>query len=624
MCVRNSLLNRLCSIAILAIGMTLSLRASAEGSGNIVGKVTNSLNKALPGATVVEGAISASSDSNGNYTLASIPSGSRTLTVSLAGYTTASVAVTVIANATVTAPTIQLAAQQASAPPPPPNPGVFKITGVATNLDSVKVRFNPGAGAADYRIYDAANPTNVKYAGIIFLNAPYGYHFLTDSKGNPLIPDQTAPNTATVTTPTLIGVPANEIELNNLTPGTPYTLVIEAVDAVGPVCQGSLYTSGNCALYAQLCPLCQLGGNMGCTADGNMTINGQGAMTNKPKRITSQSIQVTPTGLPSLPTTKAASQVLFETFSSGSITPVGVVDNQGGIERFSMQTPAATWEIRTENADVVNSKVFLMNQHFMDILFDGGTPGTNNPLHQGHGVISLSPVQTVNFSGGQILHLTQEVDTHLGETGRRWVDFRLTPANDPYFAFETTGRINNTDTDLMIQIQSNAITLDEHLGAVTPSDPNSPPIDIRVIGAPGQATFTDGNRPGLTSSGGSSSYWGGTQGFQYGRGLDNRSRLDLFISQTHFAMYEDGVKITEHDLPTPLAFTAAKVYYSHYHYHSAQEVQDLLTYAPWENYWLNVFPYSDERHWDNMGYEVLPSSTSWTALAATVQPPAFK
>ena len=69
---------------------------------------------------------------------------------------------------------------------------------------------------------------------------------------------------------------------------------------------------------------------------------------------------------------------------------------------------------------------------------------------------------------------------------------------------------------------------------------------------------------------------------------------------------EDGIKITEHDLPQPLPFDVAKVYFSHYHYHSALEVQELALYAPWEAYWRNTFPYSDERHWDNMGFEVFP------------------
>src|SRR5579871_2765008 len=115
------------------------------------------------------------------------------------------------------------------------------ITGVAADTDSVKVRFQPVPGAADYRIYDVNNPTSVKYAGLLHVFAPWGYHFKTDSNGHPLIPDQLVQNTSTVTTPSEMDEPALEIELNGLTIGTHYTLMIEAVDALGPVPGCSMY-----------------------------------------------------------------------------------------------------------------------------------------------------------------------------------------------------------------------------------------------------------------------------------------------------------------------------------------------------------------------------------------------
>ena len=89
-----------------------------------------------------------------------------------------------------------------------------------------------------------------------------------------------------------------------------------------------------------------------------------------------------------------------------------------------------------------------------------------------------------------------------------------------------------------------------------------------------------------TTSGSLSSFWSGTLGYQEGRGLDNRSRFDLFVSRTHFALYEDGNKITEHDFTKPLPFTVAKVYFSHYHYHTALEIQELVVETPWEAYSL--------------------------------------
>ncbi len=618
MSLRISLCAQLFGFVLLVLVSARATPAQAQATGSISGTVANTSQQAIFGATVSAGKRTASTDANGHYTIAAVPIGNQTVAVSQIAYNSANTTVKVHSGTTVVAATVKLTVNTH-----------LTITGVAVNTDSVKIRFYPVPGAADYRVYDSAHPTSVKYAGVWNLYAPYGYHFLLDSAGNPRIPDQIVPNAVAhdgtlVSTPTVIRIPALEIEMNGLTPGANYSLVVEAVNALGPVCQGSLYDANSVALYAKLCAMCQLGSNMGCTGDGNMTTNGQGGMNNRPGKIASVTVHVTPTGRPALPSTPEASQTLFDTFESGDFTSVGTVDDRAGTERFTLQTPAVAWDLRTENVDTLNSRMFVMGRHFMDILFDGGTPGSNNPLHQGHGVISLSPAQTVTFDGGKILHLTQEVDGHLGETARRWIDFRMTPANDPYLLFETTGRINTTDTDFMVQIFGSNITVDQSLGPKDPSNPNSAPIHTRIVGAAGQAVFTDSDRPGQTTGGGISSYWAVSQGYQQGRGLDNRSRLDVFVSQTHFAIYEDGIKITEHDLAQPLAFAAAKVYFSHYHYHSALEVQELGLYAPWESYWLNMFPYSDERHWDNMGYEVLPANTDWFALASLVQPPAFK
>ena len=53
------------------------------------------------------------------------------------------------------------------------------VTGVARNNSSVKVFYGAVPGARDYRIYDVAEPTVVKYAGLVHLVAPPGQHFVT-------------------------------------------------------------------------------------------------------------------------------------------------------------------------------------------------------------------------------------------------------------------------------------------------------------------------------------------------------------------------------------------------------------------------------------------------------------
>src|SRR5579863_1750847 len=52
------------------------------------------------------------------------------------------------------------------------------VTGVAANNSSVTIDFNPVPGAADYRVFDTANPMTVKYAGMVHLDAGVAHHFV--------------------------------------------------------------------------------------------------------------------------------------------------------------------------------------------------------------------------------------------------------------------------------------------------------------------------------------------------------------------------------------------------------------------------------------------------------------
>ena len=138
-----------------------------------------------------------------------------------------------------------------------------------------------------------------------------------------------------------------------------------------------------------------------------------------------------------------------------------------------------------------------------------------------------------------------------------------------------------------------------------------------------------------------------------GLGLDDRSGYDLFLSQTRAALFQDGHLIVESDIPAGSLGWATgplRAYYTHYVYHTANEVNDLTrgfhTCYPMNAFWFNDprqgtpadrtpcktayppgygFPHSDERHWDNMGFEVLPASAapanSFSRLAPLVQPP---
>jgi hypothetical protein len=137
-----------------------------------------------------------------------------------------------------------------------------------------------------------------------------------------------------------------------------------------------------------------------------------------------------------------------------------------------------------------------------------------------------------------------------------------------------------------------------------------------------------------------------------GLGFDNKSRFDFFLTQSHAALFIDGVLLIQSDIPAGTfswANQPVKIYYSHYVYHSENDIPELLASkcGPMNSFWFNDpvhgtaasqnvcnasypagygFPRSDERHWDNIGFEVLPATVApandFLTLASIVQPPA--
>ena len=83
--------------------------------------------------------------------------------------------------------------------PRPSAQATVTITGVESNNSAVKIFFRPVPGAKDYRVYDTANPSGVKYAGLARLTAspacpgPYCLnHFVTSDGVTPVFPYQVA------------------------------------------------------------------------------------------------------------------------------------------------------------------------------------------------------------------------------------------------------------------------------------------------------------------------------------------------------------------------------------------------------------------------------------------------
>jgi hypothetical protein len=551
------------------------------------------------------------------------------------------------------------------------------IVGVAADHSSVRVSYAPVAGAQDYRIYDVNSPTAVKYAGRSHITAGAGCpgqsctgHFVAQADGvTPVFPYQVA--SGGTGGPQALDVPATEIEWNNVGDGLAHTIVVEAVDQVGPVPQASLYNgsfTANTPLVSPLPPGTMLGMNKGPTADGKNSTNGQGPYTNLPNVVAASApFQVMAnrsyTAIPSKP---SAGQTFFDTFENAENSTIQLVtrnDTQSdqfgtmGFMKYSMNagTPKA-WEIIYRQANDADSMPFISADHFMDVLFDGGTPGVSPPTHTLYASMAMTPTATLDLTNGKIAHLTMEVDGH--QSFRRWMDFQLAPASDPLQGWEIPGfAVNNADQAVFLEFKDGQCTLDVFTGPTSPTS--------------GIPTGTAGGVHGSRLWGQAGSVGGGAvmcdldQMYvkntfsKNGLGLDDKSRYDFFISKTHAAVFQDGQLIVESDIPAgtfPWADAGPlRAYFAHYLYHSDVDASTdlkLFTFSgqnycyPLNSYWFNDpvngtapasnvcnaaypsgygFPYSDERHWDNMGFETLPASEapsgSYAVFAPLVQPP---
>ena len=555
--------------------------------------------------------------------------------------------------------------------------GSVTITGVAAYHSSVKVHFRPFAGARDYRVYDVSNPNNVKYAGWAHLTASPNCpgssclnHFVAQADGvTPVYPYQVVSGASGG--PQVLDVPATQIDWNNVGDGQPHTLVIEAVDALGPVPQSSLYVGSvynNTPIVNPLPPGAMLGMNKGPTGDGRISTNGQGPYTNRPRVIASSQpfvVQANRT-FTAIPSKATAQQTFFDTFDNAEGATIQLVSrNDSGTNQFGNlglmnyvmnAGTSKAWDIVYRQANNRDSMPFISSDHFMDMLFDGATPGVSAPTHTLYGSMAMTPTKPFDITGGRIAHLVMEVDGH--QSFRRWMDIQISPASDPLEGWDSANHgINNSDQALFLEFRDGFCTLDIFTG------PRSS-TDQRPTGTAGGSQY--GARLwGLAgSSGGAPIMCGADQMYvkktfsKNSLGLDDKSRYDFFISQTHAALFQDGQLILQSDIPPgsfPWAAVPLRAYFSHYIYHSDDDIIDLMTFQlnganmcyPLNSYWFNDpvrgtapsqtvcntsypagygFPFSDERHWDNMGFEVLPASevpaNDFSGFTPLVQHPA--
>ncbi|HLW00796.1 MAG TPA: hypothetical protein VKT82_19210 [Ktedonobacterales bacterium] len=482
---------------------------------------------------------------------------------------------------------------------PPWNGAAVQILSVTPDNSTAKITFKPVAGAKDYRVFDISEPKVVKYAGMAHLT---GGPFLMNPDGTLVVPFQQGGNG-----PSTLDIPFPQIEWNLLEDGKPHTLVVQAVNELGPIPPGNLYNDNNAPLTARSQSYSTLGMNEGITPDGHDSINGQGPSTDNPKVIAQSAPFVVQanTNYRAIPSTSSDTQTFFDTFDDSEASAFKRTAYNAEADKATYTLNAGTdkaWTIQYQEADVQDSYPFINAGHFMDVLFDGGTPGTSIPLHDEHGLMAMSPDQTADFSGGKVLHITMEVDLH--ESGRRWMGIELAPANDPLTGFDAfTGAINQSDKGLFFDYLPGTCDLELYTGQSAGA--GSSPNDTHIWGGIGNSVkWCDL----------SNFYWGGK-----GVSLDNRGKLDLFVSQTHAALFINGQLAIETDIPGGLPFSQAKVYFTHYVYHTTNDHGELQQYSPYETFWINYYSWSDERHWDNMGFEVFPSaaasnSSAWQTL----------
>jgi len=289
----------------------------------------------------------------------------------------------------------------------------------------------------------------------------------------------------------------------------------------------------------------------------------------------------------------------------------------------------------------------------MDMVFDGATPGSGASTHTLYGSMAMAPRQTFDITGGRIAHLTMEVDGHM--SFRRWMDIQVFPASDPIQAWDPDNhRISPTNRAVFLVLKDGGCSLDIYTGPASNDKP----------------TGTAGGSRGSRLWGHSGSFGGGAvvcgwdemyvnRNFsKNGSGFDDKSRYDFFISQSKVALFQDGELILQSDIPAgsfPWANEPLRASFAHYLYHSVNDIDELkhtningqtMCY-PLNSYWFNNpltgtpagqtvcnraypggygFPNSDERHWDNMGFEVLPASAApnndFSVFASLVQHPA--
>ena len=446
---------------------------------------------------------------------------------------------------------------QAMSAQAPANSQRIQISGVQRNDDSVTVYFSPLAGAADYRIYKLSNPNLVKYAGV----------------PNPNLTEPLS------------------IEVNNVDIANGNDVVLVAVDKTGPF---------------QTMDGTESPGMMWADGD-HISTNGQGDPSNVPNVI-GQSAAV---HLSVNPRNLTGQQAFFDTFqNSQPLTEIpfdqidpAIAAYQGNSDGFRgvSQYQNNKWKITDYEGDDPDSKLFFTNNHFMDTTYDGPSP-SHGYSHNNNASVVLSPKATADISGGKVLHVTEEIDAHLNS--RRFADVILSQAGQSLLRADPTKLILNPGSSLTPAANEIAWTFNSTDFDITQyegKDANGNLIVKQLLDTQNGVGADSRTRAPYYASGPALSN-GSMQD------IDKRHIFDLFVSQTRIQIYEAGRLYKDVALDQPLPYSTIQANLTHEVYHTTNDRAEMIQYsAGTESYYYNFRPFSDERHWDNIGFEVLDS-----------------
>lgn len=75
-------------------------------------------------------------------------------------------------------------------------------------------------------------------------------------------------------------------------------------------------------------------------------------------------------------------------------------------------------------------------------------------------------------------------------------------------------------------------------------------------------------------------------------------------------------------LPVPISWSQVDIYFAQHFYHSENDVEDARLYPALDiTYYRDHTPYTDMRHWDNLGFEVIPAVPVKPLPPVVVSPP---